>query len=76
MNCYRESLKLATANLCKTVAFPNISTGIYHFPKRAAAEIAIREVSGFLKNYSIPEKVIFVCFDTENYEIYKELLKD
>ena len=75
-SCYHESLKLANEYNCKTLAFPNISTGIYHFPKRSAAEIAIREVNVFLEQNIFPEKVIFVCFDKENYEIYKELLID
>jgi O-acetyl-ADP-ribose deacetylase (regulator of RNase III) len=74
-SCYHESLKLANEYNCKTVAFPNISTGIYHFPKKSAAGIAIREVNAFLEKNSSPGKVIFVCFDHENYEIYKEMLK-
>ncbi|MBI9039123.1 MAG: O-acetyl-ADP-ribose deacetylase [Bacteroidales bacterium] len=72
--CYRNSLTIAKENNCKTIAFPNISTGVYHFPKKAAAEIAVKEVKKFLKNDSSIEKVIFVCFDFENYNIYEELL--
>jgi len=75
-SCYRESLELANGHNCRTVAFPNISTGIYHFPKRPAAITAIREVMAFLEQNPIPEKVSFVCFDRENFEIYTELLKD
>jgi O-acetyl-ADP-ribose deacetylase (regulator of RNase III) len=74
-SCYRESLKLAVEHQCKTIAFPNISTGIYHFPKEIAAEIAIREVKEFLDRNSLPEKVLFVCFDNENLTIYRDLLK-
>ena len=73
-NCYRKSLAQATVHDCKTVAFPNISTGIYHFPKDLAAKIAIREVRNYLAANSIPEKVIFVCFYAENFAIYQELL--
>ncbi len=73
-NCYRKSLAQATVHDCKTVAFPNISTGIYHFPKELAAKIAIREVRNYLAVNSIPEKIIFVCFDAENFAIYQELL--
>jgi len=72
--CYRKSLTQATVHDCKTVAFPNISTGVYHFPKDLAAEIAIREVKKYLEANTIPEKVIFVCFDDENFAIYKQLL--
>ena len=74
-NAYRNSLHLAVHNNIKTIAFPNISTGIYHFPKPKAAEIAVATVSEFLdKNDSIME-VTFVCFDDENYALYADLLK-
>ena len=73
-SCYRESLTQATVHDCKTIAFPNISTGIYHFPKELAAQIAIREVKEYLQTNSVPEKVIFVCFDEENLGIYQQLL--
>lgn len=71
-NCYKNSLELADSLGVKTIAFPNISTGIYRFPKELAAKIAIDEVKNF-KSESI-EKVIFVCFDDENAEIYQQLL--
>lgn len=75
-NCYKNSLKLALENNIKTIAFPNISTGVYGFPKDKAAEIAIKTVTGFLnQNNNRIEKVYFVCFDNENYSLYKELLK-
>ncbi|MDY0990245.1 O-acetyl-ADP-ribose deacetylase [Flavobacterium sp. CFBP9031] len=72
-DCYKNSLNLAVENRIKTIAFPNISTGIYHFPKDKAAEIVVRAVKDFDKSNEI-EKVIFVCFDDENYKIYKDLL--
>lgn len=70
--CYRNSLKLAVENGLKTIAFPNISTGVYRFPKTKAAEIAVREVSSFLRRNRRFRKVIFVVFDEENYQIYRE----
>jgi len=73
-NCYHNSLALARENNCKTIAFPNISTGIYHFPKERAAEIAVREVKAFLDEDDTFDKVFFVCFDKENYNIYKSLI--
>ena len=69
--CYRNSLQLAVNNNCKTIAFPNISTGVYRFPKEAAAEIAISEVQQFLESDNTIEKVLFVCFDDGNYGIYR-----
>ncbi|MBD8083046.1 O-acetyl-ADP-ribose deacetylase [Chryseobacterium caseinilyticum] len=72
-NCYKNSLKLAESLGVKTISFPNISTGVYGFPKEQAAKIAVREVNNF--ESEIIEKVIFVCFDEENEEIYKKFLK-
>lgn len=69
-NCYQNSIQLALVNELKSIAFPNISTGIYKFPKLEAATIAINTI----KENSIIDKVVFVCFDDENYQIYKELL--
>ena len=75
-NAYRNSLQLAAENNVKTIAFPNISTGVYHFPKDKAAEIAIHTVKDFLSSDQNIEKVIFVCFDEENYSIYEKLLRE
>jgi O-acetyl-ADP-ribose deacetylase (regulator of RNase III) len=74
-NAYNNSLKLAVENDIKTIAFPNISTGIYHFPKDEAAQIAIHTVEDFLAHHDGIDKVIFVCFDEENYQIYQSLLQ-
>jgi O-acetyl-ADP-ribose deacetylase len=73
--CYATSLKLARDNDCRQVAFPNISTGVYGYPKEEAAEIAIQSVKEFLLKNNLPETVYFVCFDEENYSIYREKLK-
>lgn len=75
-DCYANSLKLANQLEAVSIAFPNISTGVYHFPKKEAAEIAIQTVNSFIEkeNKTIKE-IIFVCFDDENYALYKELLQ-
>lgn len=73
-SAYQKSLELAVTNQIKTVAFPNISTGIYRFPKQKAATIACKTVADFLAGTDTIEKVIFVCFDEENYNLYSELL--
>ena len=73
-SCYLNSLKLAKENNLKTIAFPNISTGVYHFPKARAAKIAIDTAMEFLAANDFPEKVYFVCFDEENYNLYQDLL--
>lgn len=74
--CYKNSLQLAMENNCRTIAFPNISTGVYRFPKDIAAQIAISTVKSFIEKNTIIEKVIFVCFDKENFEIYNKLLSE
>lgn len=72
-NCYKNSLKLGESLEIKTIVFPNISTGVYKFPKELAAKIAVNAV---LSNDSETiEKVIFACFDDENDLIYSQLLK-
>ncbi len=73
-SCYKNSMELAVEYKIISIAFPNISTGVYRFPKELAAKIAIDEVHTFLaKNQSI-KKVYFVCFDDENYEHYSDIL--
>jgi O-acetyl-ADP-ribose deacetylase (regulator of RNase III) len=73
-SAYRNSLEIAKEHKFKTIAFPNISTGIYGFPKDKAAEIAIKTVSDFLEKNEFPEEVRFVIFDDSNMHIYKKLL--
>ena len=73
-NCYLRSLQLAEDHQLKTIAFPNISTGVYGFPKAKAAEIAIGAVHAFLEQPGSVEEVIFVVFDGENQSLYNNLL--
>lgn len=73
-NCYSNSLLLAAENNVKSIAFPAISTGVYRFPLERAAKIAVEEVNEFLNQNKSLEKVIFVCFDNENFLIYSQLL--
>ena len=69
-SCYHNSLILAKSFDVNSIAFPNISTGIYKFPKKLAASIAIDTV----KENPIINEVLFVCYDEENYRMYKEIL--
>ena len=75
-SCYRRSLEVANENGIKTIAFPNISTGVYGYPKKAAAEIAVQTVVFFLEKNNEIRQIIFCVFDNENFEIYRELLKN
>jgi O-acetyl-ADP-ribose deacetylase len=71
-NCYKNCLTIAENKELKSIAFPNISTGIYHFPKDKAAAIAIEIIKSF--SYNAIEEVTFVCFGEENYNLYKNLI--
>jgi O-acetyl-ADP-ribose deacetylase (regulator of RNase III) len=75
-NCYKNSLKISVENGVKSIAFPAISTGVYRFPLELAAKIAVSEVEKFLTQYKKLEKIIFVCFDEENFNIYMRLLNN
>lgn len=73
--CYRNSLDLAVELGCASIAFPNISTGVYGFPKREAAETAVAATRSWVDDH--PEnldRIVFVCFDAENYDLYHQLL--
>jgi O-acetyl-ADP-ribose deacetylase (regulator of RNase III) len=72
--CYRASLLLAEKHNIKTIAFPSISTGIFHFPIEKASNIAVREVKNFLDGNTSIEKVLFVCFNDEDYDKYRKIL--
>lgn len=74
-DCYRNSLELAVSRGIRSLAFPAISTGIYGYPKRQAAAIAVETVNGFLKQQpDALDEVRFVLFDDESLGLYQELL--
>lgn len=73
-SCYRNSFRLSVENKLKTIAFPCISTGVYRYPKQAAAEIALGEIVIFLNEHPEFEKVVVVCFGNEDFEIYTDLV--
>ena len=76
-DCYKNSLRLAVENNCRTIAFPNISTGVYSFPKERAAHISIDAIRQFLSENKSIEKIWIVCFDEESYRLNNEaLVKD
>lgn len=70
-SCYRRSFELAKENNAKSIAFPCISTGVYHYPKRAAAEIALAEMRA---NEAHFERIIACCFNSEDAAVYNCLL--
>jgi len=72
-NAYRNSLRLAAENNIKTISFPNISTGVYGFPKERAARIAMATVNEFLRTNDTITDVFFVCYDIDNFILYQKL---
>ena len=73
-SCYRSCLTLARDNGCKTVDFPSISTGVYHFPLEQAAEIAISTIAEFLETAPELQQVRMVCFDARTKAHYDQAL--
>ena len=73
--CYVNALELAVIARCETVAFPSISTGVYGFPIKRAAEVAVGHVRGFLARSPLPERVAFVCFSSADLEVYRAVLE-
>ena len=71
-SCYRNSLRLALDRQLESVAFPGISTGIYHYPKQAAAALAVREVQQWLAAHEWPREVVLVAFDAEAKQLYEQ----
>jgi O-acetyl-ADP-ribose deacetylase (regulator of RNase III) len=75
-SCYRESLKLASAQGIKSLAFPSISTGVYGYPLEDAARIALKAVTDYLAHHPEIERVRLVLFGRAAYEVYARALKD
>ena len=74
-NAYLHSLKLADQYGLKSLSFPNISTGIYGYPRKEAALIAIETVKKYADSETNLERVVFVCFDSESFQIYEDILR-
>lgn len=73
-SCYRRSLELAAAYNLSSIAFPNISTGVYGYPKEKAALVAVNSVNLFLEEPSSVQEISFVCFDMDNLALYQQVL--
>ncbi|MEH2082178.1 MAG: O-acetyl-ADP-ribose deacetylase [Nostoc sp.] len=74
--CYYKCMQIAADKEFNTLAFPCISTGIYKYPKILAAEIAVKICEEQLQRNGRPQRVIFCCYDQENYEIYTKILSE
>jgi len=70
-SCYRNALREASRLGCRTIAFPSISTGVYHFPLKRAAAIALRTISAYLQEHAEIKEVTMVCFDATTLAAYR-----
>lgn len=75
-SCYQSCMELAEKNNCGSIAFCCISTGVFHFPNRKAAEIAVRTVKEYRKETGSKMEVVFNVFQNDDYEIYENLLRE
>lgn len=75
-SCYRESLRLAREHGCKSVAFPAISCGVYGYPLREAARVAVNTLRQVLAEHDLPERVLLVCFNSDVRAAYQEALAE
>lgn len=73
--CYLRSLELCVAHGLGSVAFPCISTGVYRYPKEAAAQIAVATVGEHMSRQQLPGKVLFCCFSANDGALYRRLLE-
>jgi O-acetyl-ADP-ribose deacetylase (regulator of RNase III) len=74
-SCYRKSLLLASETGLASIAFPNISTGVYGYPKDKASTVAVETVRKTLSETPGIQRIIFVCFDEENLKLYQKLVE-
>ena len=75
-SCYRRSLELASGRKLTSIAFPAISSGVYGFPIRLAAEIAVSTAKAFIESPTSLREIIFCCYSPSDYQIYVELLSN
>ena len=75
-SCYKSCLTLAVENGCKSVDFPSISTGVYHFPLEKASVIAINTIAAFLKEHPELDEVRMVCFDEKTKQHYDKAIAE
>ncbi|MVM34280.1 O-acetyl-ADP-ribose deacetylase [Spirosoma sp. HMF4905] len=73
-SCYRRAMEIASENQLTSLAFPNISTGIYGYPKDKAADVAITTIRQCLEQPTSVETILFVCFEADNFALYEQRL--
>lgn len=74
-SCYRRCFEIAHEYRLRSIAFPSISTGVYHYPIEQASMIALEEMRAALKKYPELEKIVVCCFSETDLKVYRENLK-
>ena len=74
-SCYRRALALASGEGLRSIAFPSISTGVYGYPVKPAARIAIETARTFTGSATKVREVVFCCFSAADLAVYEELLQ-
>jgi len=74
-SCYRTSIQLAGEHGLATLAFPSISTGIYGYPVKLAAEVAVSTVRATVEDHPAVEEVIFCCFSASDLRVYERVIQ-
>jgi O-acetyl-ADP-ribose deacetylase (regulator of RNase III) len=75
-SCYNESLRLAAQQALWTIAFPCISTGAFGYPKEEACQIGTEAVLDWLGQNEYPRQVTFCCYEPEDTDCYRRILRD
>jgi O-acetyl-ADP-ribose deacetylase len=73
-SCYSNSMAIAVKNRIKSIAFPSISTGVYGYPIKLAARVAVKTIRNSIGQSSKIEEVLFCCFSQKDLEVYEFLL--
>jgi O-acetyl-ADP-ribose deacetylase (regulator of RNase III) len=76
INTYKNIFQTANEKKFKTIAIPNISTGVYGFPKELAAELVVKTTLAFLKSKTDIQNISFYCFDETNFQLYIKYFQD
>lgn len=74
--CYKNCMRIAKEHGIRSIAFPNISTGVYGYPKEKALEVVYSYFLKIMNEPSVIERVIFLCYDGGNYDLYLKKFRD
>jgi O-acetyl-ADP-ribose deacetylase (regulator of RNase III) len=71
-SCYSNSMQLALDHKLGSIAFPSISTGVYHFPIERASRIAMRIIHDFIANEESAPRVVMTCYSEQDLNVYQQ----